>query len=722
MDQRGPLETQSGCLMQRRKRWLVLTCGATVLLIGAGLAYYSQTYWPHRLHIILVTLDTTRADRIGCYGYSPAKTPALDALAREGVLFERTYTPVPLTLPSHASLFTGLYPPEHGLLINGRGRLADQIPVLAEMLRDANYDTAAFVSSFVLDSKFGLERGFQTYDDDLSGAGPVHDSSHRRRPGDEVMHAALKWLEARTTRPCFCWIHLFDAHAAYDPRPDVFGDAFLEQPYDAGVAYADRQLQKLLDLLRTHKWAARSLVVVVGDHGEGLMDHHEESHSLQIYDATMRVPMVIAGPAVHKPGHRVLSPVSLVDLLPTILDCAGLPERRNLSGRRLTPALAGQALEERACYVATDAPFVLEGWAPLHGVVTQNWKYIHTVRPELYDLSVDPQESHNLADAQPARLRELADVLQEIESRMQSRQALDVKLSAQEQKTLESLGYAAGRGSAMSAESTEHLPDVKDMIVHHNRIESARLLLGEGQLLEAVNAAGSVLEQRPHYASARMLLGDAQMLQMKYPAAAETYKTALTDRPQDPFLHARLGSALAAQEQDQGALDEYRQALEIDPGFAQCHLDLAQVLLRLGNLVEGTRELEEAIHCDPALLEAHMQLGRLMSRTGRSREATAHYDTVLKLDPTHTIARLNLASALSNQGRVVEAAAQARKASELDPQSFDAKFHLASILLLQNRPDEAIVTLREALKLRPEDRKARELLENVLAAKLNGSG
>jgi arylsulfatase A-like enzyme/Tfp pilus assembly protein PilF len=670
-----------------------------------------------RINVILVTLDTTRADRIGCYGYAPARTPALDSLAKTGVVFDRAYTPVPLTLPAHASMLTGLYPPEHGLLVNGRGRLGDETPVLADLLRDAGYETGAFVASFVLDSKFGLERGFQVYDDDLSSAGPAHDSSHRRRGGDQVVESALHWLKQRADRPYFCWIHLFDAHAAYDPRQGIFGEAFLDQPYDGGIAFADLQLQKLIDFVRAREGKSQTLIIVAGDHGEGLLDHQEDTHGLQIYDSTMRVPLVIAGLPSFKAGQRVATPVSLIDVAPTVLDCGGIPLRRAVSGRSVKAALAGEPLSERPCFVASDAPLILEGWAPVHGIVTERWKFIKSVRTELYDLSLDPRETNNLAEAQHQQVGELEQLLRDAKRQMVSRVAAAVTLSAKEQKTLESLGYTARPASSPATAAEEELPDVKDMIAYHNQLEHAKLLFGQGQLDQTLAIVEEILKHRPQYASARMLLGDALMLQMKYAEAQSAYQTALAQRPEDAFLLSRLGSALAMQDQHEAAIELYRRALSVDPEFAQCHLDLAQILLRVGKATEANWELEEAVRCDATLVEAHLQLGRLLARTGRGLEAMAHYETVLKYHPNHTLARLNLASALSNQGRASEAIAHVRKACELDPQNFDAKYHLASILFHQNRGEEAIEALRDALRLRPNDRRARELLENALQAK-----
>lgn len=354
-----------------------------------------------------MTLDTTRADHIGCYGYPLALTPGLDSLASNGVTFERAYTPVPLTLPSHTSMLTGLYPPEHGLHINGMGRLDSSIPVLAEVLKEHKYDTGAFLSAFVLNSKFGLNRGFQTYDDDLSATEQADNFVHRRRNGRSVMDAALGWLRQRGSRPFFCWIHLFDAHAPYDARKSRFSDRFASQPYDAGIAAEDAQLQRLVEFLKSSRLSDRTLIVVVGDHGEGLNEHSEQEHGFLLYQATVHVPLVIAGPQFVKTGHRVQTSVSLVDLMPTVLDCLSIKQNISMSGRSLKPALTGETLRSIPCYCESDAPFE-HHWAPLRGVITDRYKYIQTTRDELYDLVDDPGETNNLAQADGIDHRDLA--------------------------------------------------------------------------------------------------------------------------------------------------------------------------------------------------------------------------------------------------------------------------------------------------------------------------
>lgn len=258
----------------------------------AGIAGW---FWPrHRPSLLVVTLDTTRADRLGCYDSASARTPVLDELAASGVLCENAYSVAPMTLPAHASLFTGLYPPETGVVTNGRGRLSETNQTLAEILKRQGYDTAAFVGSFVLNARFGLDQGFRTYDDDLAGGEPELTGVLRRRSGEAVVDAAIRWLAEKRSRsqPFFCWVHLYDPHAPYLAHTELFGDEFHGRPYDAEIAYIDRQVGRLVDFLRSHRLEDDTLLVVVADHGEGLGDHGEETHSETLYNSILRVPLI----------------------------------------------------------------------------------------------------------------------------------------------------------------------------------------------------------------------------------------------------------------------------------------------------------------------------------------------------------------------------------------------------------------------------------------------
>jgi arylsulfatase A-like enzyme len=365
----------------RQLRVVLVVFGLTVL--ATGLFFCQRVAFPRRPNVLLITLNTTRADRLGCYGYALALTPTLDALAAEGVLFERAYTPAPLTLPSHASIMTGLYPPKHGLLINGRGCLDESVSTLAEVVRDAGYDTGAFLGSFVLNSKFGLVRGFTEYDDDMTNTDPTDDGLHRQRDGIWVVDAALKWLGRSRKQPFFCWVHLYDPHAPYLAHSDLFGDEFAQRPYDAEIAYDDRQFARLVGFLKTRGLDSRTLVVVVGDHGEGLGEHSELRHGMTLYNSTMHVPLIFRRSNHLSAGRRISTNVSMVDVSPTILELLGLSGLRNATGRSFKPALLGELLPAIPCYGETDEPFIENGWSPQRSLTEGNWKYIKTTRQAL---------------------------------------------------------------------------------------------------------------------------------------------------------------------------------------------------------------------------------------------------------------------------------------------------------------------------------------------------
>ena len=429
------------------------------LIIG-GVVLYVRS--PRRLNVLLITLDTTRADRLGCYGYSAAKTPVLDRLAQQGVLFERAYAPVPLTLPSHASMLTGLYPPEHGLRNNGQGALPSGLPTLATELQAAGYETGAFVAAFVLDHKFGLQRGFETYNDDLSTADPSLDGHHQYRDGGLVINAALRWLRPRSSKPFFCWVHLFDPHYPYLTHEDRFGTQFQDRPYDAELAYVDDEIGRLIAALRKSGALEHTIIVVVGDHGESLGEHGELSHAMTVYDATLRVPLLVVSPRESQPGHRVAEPVSLVDLTPTVLDLLGKRPLPQASGRSLRAAVRGEPLTTLPCYAETDEPYHAGHWSPLRALITQQWKYIRSPKAELYDLLADPQELLNLATKSPDQLQKLEGELTAWEERMNQRLAGNVALTEQERRALSGLGYASHHKP--NGEEERPLRDVKDML------------------------------------------------------------------------------------------------------------------------------------------------------------------------------------------------------------------------------------------------------------------
>ena len=366
------------------------------------------------------------------------------------MLFESAFTTVPMTLPAHASLFTGLYPSEHGIHTNGKSRLNDDIPTLAEACRDRGYDTGAFVASFVVDSKFGLDRGFQTYGDDLTGTEATEEVLHRSREGNVVIDEALGWLKSCTRNPFLCWVHLYDPHSPYLDHHDLFGERFHDRPYDAEIAYVDVQLGRLLDFLHTQKLEQQTLVIVVGDHGEGLDQHRERRHGQTLYNSVLHVPWIMSLPGTIPAGTRVTTPASLVDLYPTVLEALHLKASAKISGRSLLAAAKGNNLRARPLYAETDEPWIESGWSPLRCLISDEWKYIRTSKVELYDIRHDPDETRNLATELPGQVQFLESNLADLESSLLRAPGADVRLSSKEVQKLSGLGYlghAGGNGA-----------------------------------------------------------------------------------------------------------------------------------------------------------------------------------------------------------------------------------------------------------------------------------
>lgn len=583
----------------RTRTWIALL--VLLGLIAGGAVWYTR--FPRRFNVLLITLDTTRADRLGGYGYPLAKTPVLDRLAQQGVLFERAYAPVPLTLPSHASMLTGLYPPEHGLHNNGQAALPQGLPTLATQLEAAGYETGAFVAAFVLDHKFGLQRGFKTYDDDLSRADPALDGHHRYRDGKLVIDAALKWLRPRSRKPFLCWVHLFDPHYPYLAHEVRFGTEFQDRPYDAELAYVDEQIGRLIAALAESGALEHTLIVVVGDHGESLGEHGELTHGMTLYDATLRVPLLIVSPKESQPGHRVAEPVSLVDLTPTLLDRLGHRPLPQVSGRSLRAALRGEPMTALPCYAETDDPYHAGHWSPLRALITTQWKYIRSPRAELYDLLADPHELQNLAAAQPERLEEMELELAAWELRMNQRLAENVALSEQERRALTSMGYAA-RAQAVHADE-EPRRDVKDMLPYYYKLNDAAAMIDAGRYDLAEPVLREVL------------------------AADDDYFMA----------YGELGRCLLRMNRAAEAIVPLRRCVELDPGADRVRSLLGAALLVNGEYQAAADELESAIRQNPDSYDAQYNRGRALERLGRVDEAIRHYQTCVDLEPNYTPAR-----------------------------------------------------------------------------------
>ena len=417
---------------------------------------------------MLVTLDTTRADRIGCYGYAEGSTPHLDRLAGEGVLFEQAVSANPTTLPSHSTMFTGYYPQDHGVRYNLKFRLAPETVTLAERLRSAGFATAAVPASFILGRRYGLDQGFDTFfDPPMPAPGqpePEGGMVTIRRRADEGVDLALDWIEAHRDRDFFLWLHFYDPHWPYEPQ-FPYSAHFRDRPYDGEIAYADAQLGRLVERLRASARWDETMLVVVGDHGEGLYDHDERFHSMLVYETTQRVPLIVRAPGL-RPG-RVAEPVGLIDLVPTVLDLVGLEPMRGVRGISLRPALTGGELPRRELYFESLTGSLSYGWSELRGIRSGHFKLIDSHEPELYDLQQDPGETANLAGREPELLQEMRAALEQLTEPLgdapSAARADDAVLDAETEALLAGLGYVGGTTSGTSPAGAPHPREVIDL-------------------------------------------------------------------------------------------------------------------------------------------------------------------------------------------------------------------------------------------------------------------
>ncbi len=694
-----------------RRRWFLIGIAVLCIAFAGFLVWRMQ---PEPMNVLVITLDTTRADRLGCYGYKGALTTSMDSLASQGVLFERAYTSAPLTLPSHASLFTGLYPPEHGVITNGRARYAAANKTLAELLSASGYQTAAFVASFVLDARFGLDRGFEVYDDEIRDTSHQHDLLHRERNGGAVVNSALVWLERRAPGPFCCWVHLYDPHAPYQLHSDQFLDRFEGRAYDAEVAYVDYQIGRLLKFLKDTGQDSNTVVLIVGDHGEGLGEHVEENHGYTLYNVTQHVPLIIRNPRQNLAGHRHSAPVSIVDVFPTLCDILGQSIPENISGRSLSGALAGGPVDPILCYSATDDPYLQEGWCPQRCLITDQWKYIRTTRPELYNLETDPGETQNLASTKGDKLLEMEDALATMERGMVRQASENVQLSDQERRTLQSLGYLGGgnSGTGSTVAPDVVLTDVKDVILADVEARRAMEMMHTGRLDEAIVSLKATVAQTSKHAASRVFLGEALEGKGDLPGAIANYRQALEIKPDHLDALVRLGTALGSTGDLQQAIECFDKALLITPDLVSARLNLGRALFYQGKFAEAAENIEFAYQLDSEHPEIRLILSDALIKSGSSTKAVPLLEEELVRNPRSIAARLKLAEAIGEDQPQV-ALQLLVQAMEMNPADGETVFRLGMLQLKQGRAPEAMEAFQRTQQLMPGHPGLPEAMEQV---------
>jgi choline-sulfatase len=611
-------------------------------------------------NILIVTIDTLRADALGSYG-GRARTPNLDRLAAAGIRFSFAHAHAVVTLPSHASILTGRYPYEHGVRDNAGFRLGEEAVTVAEMARAAGMATGAFVGAFPVDRQFGLAQGFEVYDD-LGGRNVApSDFAFVERPAAEVVAQAGAWIGAQQ-RPWLAWVHVFDPHSPYAPPPP-YAQEYARQPYDGEVAYTDAALGPLLDLAA--RASRPTTIVVTADHGEGLGDHGEPTHGIFAYESTLRVPLILAqvGPGAPRRGGSVIdTPVRHVDIVPTLVELARLAPPAALSGRSLLTA--GRDGSDRPSYFEAMTAMLKRGWAPLTGIVAGRQKYIDLPIDELYDLAADPGETTNLAGTAGELARTLASQLRQFGSALPHE---GVAERAEVRERLQSLGYLSGSAPRKAAYTEEDDPkrliDVDRLMIQG--IELHRL----GRAAEAAAAYRSVIARRPD-----MDLAYRRLAYIQWEAG-----------------HRR--EAIATLEQ---TLDRNGPSLESE-------IRLGTYLAETGAVAEAIALLERVTRAAPDHTDAWNALGIAYAGAGRGREALAAFRRILALDDRNALAHENIGTVHLQQGDTEAAAEAFARATSIDPRSSRARAGLGVVAKKTGRPSDAIDHWKQAVDLDPRN-------------------
>ena len=657
--------------------------------------------------VLLITLDTTRADRIGVYGYAKAFTPTLDSLASSGVVFKQAFAQVPLTLPSHASLLSGTYPATNGTRINGVAVNADGIPFLAQTFKKHGYRTGAFVSCVVLDSVFGLDRGFDVYDDELGASDSVE------RPANEVCNVALAWLEKTAKQPFFAWVHFYDPHHPYEPPPEYTSAA--ASPYDGEIAFVDAQITRLVRWLDDHNRRDKTLIIVAGDHGESMGEHGEPQHGLFVYETTMRVPFVFTFPAKIPAGVSISRVVGLVDAYPTIMELLGWDAPAGLEGMSLTGTWNDTTADSSAVYGESYYPRSAFGWAPLRSLVTKEWKYVAAPKPELYDRLRDAGELTNVLAEYPAVATRLQRELRRRKAKMVSRATGGTTISPAMMSRLESLGYVAAAQKTEDDAAAMKRPDPKGMLGPYNTYMKATGHLATKRFDEVVLLLEPLVEVFPEADQFHVTLGQAYLEVGRAGDAQRAFETSLQLMPNNPRQLWRLGEALRKQSKFEDAIAVYRAALTITPDFAVAHCSLGDTLSRLGKETEAVEHFASAVKADPQLARAYGRLGVAYARQRRFAIALPHLQRYVELEPESPHALSNLGNVLVGMGRPLEATEVLRKALRYDPRYSPAHHALPQALLAARMPGEALRALRTAQATLPTDRALKHQLARLLA-------
>ena len=693
---------------------MVVAGGAILLLrhdrFTSGPSSLSRLLNIEKPNVLLITVDTTRADHLPAYGYKGVRTPNLDALAKRGILFRQCAATAPLTLPSHCSIMTGTYPTYHGVRVNGNTALSMEPLTLAEEFAANGYDTGAFVGAFVLDGRWGLNQGFQHYDDqfDLAKFKKL-DLGMVQRPANEVVDAAVKWLDGRKGRPFFAWLHLYDPHMPYappEPYRSEYGRGGIAGLYDGEIAFMDEQIGRCLAWLDQNDARKRTIIAVIGDHGEGLGEHGEMTHGYFIYDYAVHVPFILSVPVEDLNGRQVTSQVSTIDLYPTLLSASGIEIPRQVQGVPLWPIVDG-ADDGKSLYAYSESmtPSIQYGWSPLLGLRTARYKYIDAPRPEFFDLEKDPGEQNDLHGSEPRIAadfeKRLKDVVAATGANAPAPSHADLDNETVER--LAALGYIGAPVATKPAAPAKVLVDPKDRLYVHEAISRAGELNNDDQYAESARVLEGVLRDDPANPQARLLLS-ADYIELKRPEEAKSLLDSLLQ--EDP-QNIRALVTLAGILQDEGKSDEVirmcRSALDVDQRNTRALALMGRAYMDLHQFQDAMPWLQKAVEVQPKLTQNHLNLAACLVGLKRYDEAMRTLNGLLAEHPKFPLVHYHLALLYEEQGKIPEALVEYRKEIDNNSSSFMARFNLGRLQLRQGDQAGYMEQMRQVIRLAPKN-------------------
>jgi len=603
---------------------------------------------------------------------------------------------VPITFPAHTSMLTGLYPLTHGSRNNGTYALSDAIVTLPELLKGQGYKTAAFVSAYVMDRRFGLDQGFDVYDDDLITDVEPRLSQKERR-AETVTKNAIKWLEGIGEERFFLFVHYFDPHDAWSPPPP-FSEEYAKNPYDGEIAYADYWLGRLLDKLSKLGLMDHTLIVLAGDHGEGLGDHHERTHGIFIYDYALWVPLILSCPRILPKSRRISPLVRLIDISPTILDILSGKIPENMQGVSLMPLMMGKERNpELVLYCETIYPQSSHNWSPLEGLRTEAWKYIDAPIKELYRLDKDPEEKRNLFEKEKDQVammeKRLARLKQEITP--EESPSTEIAMDEETREKLRSLGYV---WTPPSGEKKGKYPDPKEKIKVLEYLDKAATYVNDAQYEKAIPLFKKVLKISPEDTEAYISLGHIYDAQGDVEKSIEAFEQALRLEPESLTTYIQLGVSYMKIGRYNEGLDTFKKALAFNPRCKEAYLNMGLYYFQKQEWSDAKDLFQKVLELDPGDGVAHNYMSVVYQRHGDYEKAKSEAEAVLQKDPNNPVALLNLGSAYQAMQRIKDAQVALQKAVRIKPDFGKAHYFLGLVYFQQNRLQDAIRSFRQAIK------------------------